>query len=249
MISSEEISIAKLKTINEVQTLNEPQQPHKSHMIADIPLERVNKKQPIYEAVKRIFDILFSIICIVLTSPIMLVVAIVIKAEDGGPAIYTQIRQGKNGKSFKLYKYRSMVVDADDLKRWLTPEQHERYMAEIKLDNDPRITRVGNFVRRTSLDELPQLLNVLKGDMSIVGPRPVVSSELQNYSRNELELLFFAKPGMTGYWQVNGRNNSTYESGERQRMELYYAENRSIILDIKILFQTIPAVLKSKGAK
>ena len=148
-----------------------------------------------------------------------------------------------------MYKFRSMVVDANDLKRWLTPQQLKTYITECKLENDPRITRIGQLIRKTSLDELPQLFSVLKGDMSLVGPRPVVDSEITNYSLGNAKILLNTKPGITGYWQVNGRSDSTYVSGKRQEMELYYVENRSLTLDIKILFKTVWVVLDGKGAK
>ena len=148
-----------------------------------------------------------------------------------------------------MYKFRSMVVDADNLKRWLTPQQLQEYITECKLENDPRITQVGRLIRKTSLDELPQLFSVLKGDMSLVGPRPIVSSERQHYKDGGVNLLLSVKPGVTGYWQVNGRSDTTYESGKRQEMELYYAANRSFALDVKILLRTVSVVLKGKGAK
>lgn len=140
-------------------------------------------------------------------------------------------------------------MDADNLNRWLTPDQIEEYKAECKLENDPRITGIGRFRRKTSIDELPQLISVLRNDMSLIGPRPVVASERHHYSDEEFDLLLTAKPGITGYWQVNGRSDSTYESGKRQELELYYAEHRSLFLDMKILFMTVAVVLKGKGAK
>lgn len=245
-MSSKETTAAVFETAYETQAI---QQPQRSYAAADLQLEWVYKEKPIYEAVKRAFDIVFSIIGIVLTSPIMLATAIAIKIEDDGPAIHTRVCEGKNSRKYKMYKFRSMVVDADDLNCWLTPEQLKTYLTECKLEDDPRITRIGRFIRKTSLDELPQLLSVLKGDMSLIGPRPVVDSEMKNYSRNNAQLLFTAKPGITGYWQINGRSNSTYESGERQEMELYYVKNRCLALDMQILFRTVSVVLNGKGAK
>lgn len=203
----------------------------------------------LYFFIKRAFDIVASLCALILLSPIFLIISGLIKSKDGGPAIHTRICKGKDGNTYKMYKFRSMVIDADNLERWLTPAQLKSYLSECKLDNDPRITPVGRFLRKTSLDELPQLVSVLKGDMSLVGPRPVVDSEISNYSCHELQTLFKATPGITGYWQVNGRSDSTYESGKRQEMELYYVANRSILIDLKILFKTVSVVLKGKGAK
>ncbi|MPN06675.1 Undecaprenyl phosphate N,N'-diacetylbacillosamine 1-phosphate transferase [bioreactor metagenome] len=147
-----------------------------------------------------------------------------------------------------MYKFRSMIPDADNLEGHLTAEQIEQYQKEIKLDNDPRITKVGKFIRKTSIDELPQLFSILKGDMSFVGPRPLVERELGYYG-SQIESILSVKPGLTGYWQVNGRSDSTYQSGKRQALELYYVTHCSPWFDIKIILQTILVVLKGVGAK
>ena len=168
---------------------------------------------------------------------------------DPGPVIYGQIRIGKNGKPFKMWKFRSMYMNADKMIDQLTPEQMQQYYTEFKIDNDPRITKVGNFLRKTSLDELPQLFNVLFNDMSLIGPRPLIESEIQMYYSDYYDVLLSAKPGVTGYWQAYARNNATYQSGERQQMELYYVHNASAWLDIKILFKTVVSVLKREGAQ
>lgn len=163
--------------------------------------------------------------------------------------IYGQIRIGKGGKPFKMWKFRSMYKNSDRMIDQLTPEQKKQYYTEFKIDNDPRITKVGNFLRKTSLDELPQLFNVLFNDMSLIGPRPLIESEIQmNYADTYQELLS-VKPGVTGYWQAYARNNATYQSGERQEMELYYVQHASVWLDIKILFKTVITVLKREGAQ
>lgn len=163
--------------------------------------------------------------------------------------IYGQIRIGKNGKPFKMWKFRSMYKNSDRMIDQLTPEQKKQYYTEFKIDNDPRITKVGNIIRKTSLDELPQLFNVLFNDMSLIGPRPLIESEIQmNYADTYQELLS-VKPGVTGYWQAYARNNATYQSGERQEMELYYVQHASVWLDIKILFKTVITVLKREGAQ
>ena len=140
-------------------------------------------------------------------------------------------------------------MNADKMIDQLTPEQMQQYYTEFKIDNDPRITKVGNFLRKTSLDELPQLFNVLFNDMSLIGPRPLIESEIQMYYSDYYDVLLSAKPGVTGYWQAYARNNATYQSGERQQMELYYVHNASAWLDIKILFKTVVSVLKREGAQ
>lgn len=147
-----------------------------------------------------------------------------------------------------MYKFRSMKETKQDLKDLLTKEQYEEYLKEYKLDNDPRITKIGNILRKTSLDELPQLLNILKGEMSFVGPRPIIEEEFINYSSQEKEKLLSVKPGLTGYWQAYARNNATYQTGKRQEMELYYIDNASLLLDIRILVKTVHTVLTREGA-
>lgn len=227
------------------------QKPQIDQSVAAVSVKIKQEKKSIffYAAIKRLFDIVASLLGLLITFPITLPVAIAIKVSDGGPIIHKRICLGRNGSTYIMYKFRTMVMDADNLGRWLTPEQIEEYKAECKLEIDPRITKIGRFLRKASIDELPQLLSVLKGDMSLVGPRPVVDSERHHYRDAEFELLLSAKPGITGYWQVNGRSDSTYESGKRQELELYYAANRSLALDIKILFMTVAVVLKGKGAK
>lgn len=196
---------------------------------------------------KRFFDIIASALGLVLLSPIFLAIAIAIKLDDGGRVFYSHERIGMNGKPIKIFKYRSMIRDADRLSEQLTPEQLKQYETEYKVDNDPRITRVGVFLRKSSLDELPQLLNILLGTLTIVGPRPVVERELLMYGRAKDKFLS-VKPGLTGYWQAYARNNITYIDGERQKMELYYIDNRSFWFDVKIFFKTFVSVIKRTGA-
>lgn len=212
-------------------------------------ITRTYKSKPVYDFIKRAFDIIFSGIALICFIPFFLVVAVLIKLEDGGPVIYARICEGKDGHQYKMYKFRSMVVDADKLNKWLASEQIEKYYREAKVINDPRITKIGAFLRKSSIDELPQLISVLCNSMSLVGPRPITKPELINYTDKELKLLLAIKPGITGYWQVNGRSNCTYGSGERQRMELYYVEHRSLWLDLKILFKTISVVVKKVGVQ
>lgn len=201
-----------------------------------------------YLFIKRIIDIVVSVVALIAFSPVFLILAILVIADDGGNPFYGHTRVGKNGKRITVYKFRSMRKDAGDLEKLLTPEQLAQYQREFKIDNDPRITKVGNFLRKTSLDELPQLINILKGDISIVGPRPIVEKETAIYG-DDIAKLLSVKPGLTGYWQAYARNNATYASGERQKMEMYYVDNQSLWLDIKILFKTVESVLKREGAQ
>ena len=202
-----------------------------------------------YLFIKRLFDFLASLAALILLSPLMLILAILVYLDDPGKVFYGHLRIGKNGKPFKVWKFRSMYMNADKMIDLLTPEQGKQYYTEFKIDNDPRITKIGNFLRKTSLDELPQLFNVLCNDMSLVGPRPLIESEIQTYYADMYDTLLAVKPGVTGYWQAYARNNATYQSGERQKMEMYYVHNASLWLDIKILFKTIGSVLKKQGAQ
>lgn len=211
--------------------------------------EKTNKKV-LYKFTKRIIDIIGSIIGILILIPTTLIIYLARKVlkEDKGPLFYEQLRYGKNGKIFRLYKFRSMCIGADKkLKEYLenNDEAREEFEKTHKLQNDPRITKIGNFLRKSSLDELPQMINILKGDMSFVGPRPVVEKEVEEYGTNKDKFLS-VRPGLTGYWQVNGRSNTTYE--ERMKMELYYVDNCSLWLDIKIFFKTFITVFKKEGA-
>ena len=211
--------------------------------------EKTNKKV-LYKFTKRIIDIIGSIIGILILIPTTLIIYLARKVlkEDKGPLFYEQLRYGKNGKVFRLYKFRSMCIGADKkLKEYLenNDEAREEFEKTHKLQNDPRITKIGNFLRQSSLDELPQMINILKGDMSFVGPRPVVEKEVEEYGTNKDKFLS-VRPGLTGYWQVNGRSNTTYE--ERMKMELYYVDNCSMCLDIRIFFKTFITVFKKEGA-
>lgn len=199
--------------------------------------ESPSVKRRCYAFVKRMFDIVASAAALIILSPIMLIAAILVYVDDPGKVFYGHVRIGKNGKPFKMWKFRSMYMNADKMIDLLTPEQAKQYYTEFKIDNDPRITKIGNFLRKTSLDELPQLFNVLCNDMSLVGPRPLIESEIQTYYEDTHDVLLAVKPGVTGYWQAYARNNATYQSGERQKMEMYYVRNASLWLDIKILLK------------
>ena len=198
---------------------------------------------------KRFVDICGGIVGTLILIPLTLVVWMInIFSGDKGPLFYSQERIGKNGKHFKMYKFRSMVVGADEkLKELLQndPEARREYMKYRKLKHDPRITKAGNFLRKTSLDEFPQFINVIKGEMSLVGPRAVVDGEIEKFGKNK-EIVLSVKPGVTGYWAANGRSDTTYE--ERVEMETFYAKNSLCILDIKILFKTVFSVIKGEGA-
>lgn len=213
-----------------------------------VPGAVTGKKRTAYRFVKRAFDVICAGLAMVVLLPVFLAVAVFIKREDGGPVLYRRICVGKNGKAYLMYKFRTMAKDAEDLGKYLTAEQMEEYRKNIKLTDDPRITKVGRILRRFSLDELPQLVNILIGDMSFVGPRPIVEAEVAFYSEEERGEILAVKPGLTGYWQVNGRSDSTYESGDRQRLELYYARNRGFLLDLKILAKTVGVVVRRGGA-
>lgn len=205
------------------------------------------KKKPVYSFIKRALDIFFSVLALILLSPFFLIVAIWIKVDDPkGSIFFSHKRVGKNGKVISILKFRTMVENAEELIKSFTPEQKAEFEANFKLENDPRITKVGNILRKTSLDELPQLLNIIKGDLSIVGPRPITEAETEFFG-NYKDLLLSVKPGLTGFWAANGRSNITYR--RRRAMEIYYVKNRSLLLDTKIIFKTALSVLKREGAE
>lgn len=204
---------------------------------------KISKK--VYIKIKRVIDVILASVALILLSPLFAIIAIAIKIDSNGPVFFAHKRIGKNGKIIKLYKFRSMVINAEELIKSFTPEQMREYKENYKLTNDPRITKVGKFLRKTSLDELPQLINIINGDLSIIGPRPLVADELEKYGVNKDKFLSVT-PGLTGYWAANGRSNTTYE--QRMEMELYYIDNLSLKMDIKVFFKTILSVLKKEGA-
>ena len=206
-------------------------------------VETNNKK--VYEIVKRIFDIIVGLLGILILSPIMLIVAILVRVDSPGAVFFGHERIGKNNKRIKVYKFRSMYKNSQEIFDNFTEEQKREYYINFKLDNDPRITKIGSFLRKTSLDELPQLINIIKGDMSIVGPRPIVEKEIEKYGAY-FDKFVSVTPGLTGYWQANGRSDTTYD--ERVQMDMYYIDNRSFIMDIKIIFKTFISVIKKEGA-
>jgi len=193
---------------------------------------------------KRCLDICGGLIGLLLFSPIFLIIAILIKLDSPGPVIYRRRVVGVNGKEFDAFKFRTMVVNADEVLRQ-NPELFRKFQKNFKLRNDPRITRVGRFLRKTTIDEFPQLLNVLRGQMSLVGPRMISPAELSKYGEHAPKLLS-VKPGMAGPWVAAGRQEIPYE--ERVKMDLEYIDNWSLWLDIKILIKTVIAVLAMRGA-
>lgn len=198
-----------------------------------------------YLIAKRILDIVVAVMGLLLTCIPMLIIGLLVKLESPGPAVYVHNRFGKDGKPLPLLKFRSMHMNADSMIDSFTPEQKAEWKENFKLQDDPRITRVGNFLRKSSLDELPQLFNVLKGELSLVGPRPITAEELERYGENKAKLLSI-KPGLTGYWQAYARSTCTYE--ERIQMELFYVEKANFWWDIKIIFATFDAVFRGHGA-
>lgn len=199
-----------------------------------------------YRGIKRIMNLLCSFVGVIVLSPFFLIISIFIKGTSKGPVFFIHERVGLNGKKFKLIKFRTMVNNAEEMIASFSPEQKKEWEENYKLKDDPRITKIGKFLRRTSLDELPQLINILKGDMSIVGPRPVVDEELDWYGDKKDKLLS-VKPGLTGWWAVNGRSNVPYP--ERCDLELYYVDHISFALDAIIILKTLGAIIKKDGAR
>lgn len=220
------------------------QVPTREHKIIEV------RGGKLYAFLKRLEDIVASLLAIIILFIPMLIIGLLVKLTSKGPVFFKDKRVGKGGKEITVLKFRSMYIDAEsNIDKYLTEEQKIQWVRERKLDPDPRITKVGRFIRKTSLDELPQIFNIFKGDLSIVGPRPITKKEMDtNYNDYEKSILTLARPGLTGYWQVCGRSNVNYESGERQKLELEYFEKRGFWFDIGIIFKTIPAVLRKRGA-
>ncbi|MCG7504184.1 sugar transferase [Mesorhizobium retamae] len=199
-------------------------------------------------AIKRGFDIIGALAGIVLLSPLLLMLAALVKATDGGSVLYGHPRIGRNGTVFRCWKFRSMVENGDEVLAAHfanNPQDREEWNATRKLQNDPRVTNVGMVLRKLSLDELPQIFNILRGEMSFVGPRPVVKDELELYG-TAAEYYLQSRPGLTGLWQVSGRNDVSY--GARVAFDQHYVENWSFVFDLKILVRTVPAVFSSRGS-
>ena len=213
---------------------------------ATIYAKNYHKRKPIYVFIKRLFDFFMSLFSLIILSPLLLILAFLVKVTSKGPVFYKHRRIGKKGKTFKLIKFRTMRYDTRPIEQQLTKEQLDQFYTEFKIDNDPRITAVGKFLRKTSLDELPQLFNILVGQMSLVGPRPILDIETEKYGLTR-NVLLSVKPGLTSYWACHGRSNIDYQ--ERINMELYYIKHRSIWMDIKIILLTFIKVFKREGAR
>ncbi len=209
------------------------------------------KKNIGYVCTKRVFDFLSSFLLFLLVSWLLLIFTILVKVTSKGPVLFKDIRVGKNHKIIRVFKFRSMYSDAEEHpEKYLSPEQMEEWRVERKVENDPRITKMGRFLRKTSLDELPQLLNIMAGSLSVIGPRPLSEREMnEHFTKEEQDKYVAATPGLIGNWAVHGRSAVTFASGERQRLELEYIDKRSLWFDTKLLFGVIPAVLRREGAQ
>lgn len=208
----------------------------------------ISRKRYGYRFVKRLFDILFSfVVCIALCIPVG-ILCLVISLDSPGFPIFSQKRVGRFGKPIKVLKLRTMYSDAhSNPEKYFNEEQMKCWLREYKVDNDPRVTKIGCFLRKTSLDELPQFLNVLKGDMSVIGCRPITEEELKNFRDIDREYFLSQKMGITGWWQVTDRNSATWEDGTRQEAELYYVRHANLRFDIGIFFETFKAIVKKTG--
>lgn len=203
-------------------------------------------RQKYYQFFKRLLDVIFACVGTIICIPFFLIIAILIKFDSKGPVFFHHKRIGYHGEEITILKFRTMVDNAEDLIKNFTPEQKEEWKANFKLAKDPRVTKVGNVLRKTSLDELPQIIDVLLGKLSFVGPRPLTDEEFKEHNV-PLVKYTSVRPGLTGNWACNGRSNVDYSS--RIDMELYYVDNCSLFLDIKILFKTVFVVLSREGAR
>ena len=206
-----------------------------------------NKNRFLYNFTKRLLDIVLSILGLVVLFPFLVVCGLIVRLTSEGPALYIADRVGMHYKPIKVIKFRTMVDGADQKVGQLDEELQKEFQEKHKIDNDPRITPLGEFYRKTSIDELPQLVNILKGDLSIVGPRPVTQDEIVNNYGEYADKLLSVKPGLTGYWQTHGRSNVSY--AKRIQLDMYYIDHASLWLDTIVFFQTIVVVLQRKGAR
>lgn len=216
----------------------------------NVPINNENnytppEPKPVYEVFKRIFDIVMCVFALIVLSPLLLVISILIMCEDGGPAIYTSTRLTKGGREFKMYKFRSMCINAEALKKDLE-SQNEMNGPAFKMKDDPRITKIGKFIRKTSIDELPQLVNIIKGDMSIIGPRPPLPEEVAQYTPYQMHRLDVIT-GLACYHECQGRNDEK-DFDKWVESDLRYIRERSFLTDLKVIFWTIKVVLTGKGA-
>lgn len=198
---------------------------------------------------KRTFDIVFSSLVLIIASPMLLLIAVAIRFFSKGKVVYAHERIGRGGKSFRCLKFRTMYADADQRLIDIlanNPEMRKEWEQNHKLKNDPRVTPIGKFLRKTSLDEFPQFFNVLRGDLSVVGPRPVVRSEIQKHIGAKASTILSVRPGITGLWQVSGRSDTSYTT--RIQLDEKYIQEQSFLLDLKLICKTVPCMLWSKGA-
>lgn len=248
---TEEISLGlineKLREADEHDKVHRVNCPTPGHPFRMVDVKKVSFG---YLFSKRIFDIISSGLGLLILSPLFLILSLLVKTTSKGPVFFKDKRIGKDNKIIYVLKFRSMYADAEArLKDYLTPEQYLIWKQQRKLDNDPRITKIGKFLRKTSLDELPQLISIFKGDMSVVGPRPVTSMELvENFNNEQRYVLLSARPGLLGNWAVNGRSNVEFDNGERQYLEIEYFAHRSLGFDIKLMFKAVITVFKHEGA-
>jgi len=218
-------------------------------VVADVAQDSTSAipKKPLgYRFVKRAFDIVFSTGVIVVGFVPGLVLSVLIVADTKGTPIYSSTRIGRGGKPFRIYKFRSMVADSDNLEKYFTPEQLAQWHQEHKVDDDPRITKLGAFIRETSIDEIPQFVNVLLGQISVIGPRVITEEEIGYFGKDK-DLLLSVPPGITGMWQTGPRNLATFESGLRQKLELAYVRSASVKLDLSIVGKTVKAMVERTG--
>jgi lipopolysaccharide/colanic/teichoic acid biosynthesis glycosyltransferase len=204
-----------------------------------------DRRHQLYLATKRCLDVGVSIVALIVLSPLFAITALLIKLRDGGPVLFVQKRVGKDGRLFDFYKFRSMVVGAERLKADLMLQNDHETGVTFKMRKDPRVTWIGRVIRRTSIDEMPQFLNVLRGDMTLVGPRPALPSEVEQYTETDRRRLAVT-PGLTCLWQISGR--ATLPFDEQVRLDVLYIEYQSFLLDLQILARTIPSVLSGRGA-
>ena len=213
-----------------------------------VRVRRIGLSWPGY-ALKRLFDLVSVVVILALFGWLMLIIAVSVRLSSGSNVIYGHTRVGRKGRQFQCYKFRSMVSNSDEVLRQLLEtdsEAREQWERDFKLKDDPRITRIGRFIRKTSLDELPQLWNVVTGDMSIVGPRPVVQAEFEQYYGNARQHYLSVSPGLTGLWQVSGRNDLDYE--QRVQLDKSYVENWNVFSDFFIVMRTVKVMVKGRGA-
>lgn len=210
-----------------------------------ITLHKYHLKMELYYFFKRFIDVIGAFLGLVVLSPIILIISILIKLDSNGPILFSQDRVGKDKKVFKMYKFRSMVVNAEELKSKLK-EQNEMSGPMFKMKEDPRVTKIGKFIRKTSIDELPQLINVIKGEMSLVGPRPSLPKEVEQFEPWMME-RFQVKPGLTCYWQVYGRNDIDFE--DWMKLDIKYVRERNIFIDLKLIFKTVFVLFGDDSAR